>query len=102
MINYLAENGLSNNFIEAIKSKWSIIYDDAKLHAVGMSAQLEAYNTTLNDLTAQIDETLAKQAGMDPESEGYAAYQIVIDRYKDLASKLRVKIDDFTRRLTKQ
>lgn len=100
LINYLVEDlNAPRDLINAIKAKWSIVYDDAKLHVVGMSAQLEAYNTTLNDLQTQIASTKEKQASMDAESEGYAAYQLVLDRYEQLAARLREKIDYFTQKL---
>lgn len=101
LINYLVEEHMSANLVDAVKAKWSILYDDAKLVVVSMSAQLEAYNSTLNDLMSQIEAAKSKQASMDAESEGYAAYQLVIDKYEQLAARLRDKVNDYTQKLAK-
>lgn len=101
LINYLVEEHMSANLVDAVKAKWSILYDDAKLAVVSMSAQLEAYNSTLNDLMSQIEAAKSKQASMDAESEGYAAYQLIIDKYEQLAARLRDKVNDYTQKLAK-
>lgn len=100
-INYMKSLGVSSTFIDVIQSNWSILYEDALMRMTLTSGKLEAYQSTLTELNTHLNAVKSKQASMATDSEGYAAYQLIIDKYTSLIEQLKSKINDLTAVLAK-
>lgn len=78
--------------IECIKSMWREHYDTAMKAAIRASAQVDAYQTVLNNVESDIAAVQVTMQSMDPTSEGYAAHQQILDSYLKQKEQLQSRI----------
>lgn len=96
MLSAIQSNGAISSELDCVKSMWSDAYDGAMRLALKSSAQLEAYNTVLVNVNADIDLVRSKMQAMDPTTEGYAAHQQILDSYIKQRDKLQSRIAELT------
>lgn len=79
---------------QAAELKWK---DDMQVElakSLRQNALLQAYNDTLNEVKVRLSTIKDAQSKMTNDSEGFAAYQIIIDQYNALIAKIESKISE--------
>lgn len=79
--------------IDCFKAMFATTYEDERNKAIASSAKLQAYLTVFEQVNGNIANVMEKMQTLNPESEGYAAHQQILDRYNAEAETLRLEID---------
>lgn len=79
--------------IDCFKAMFDARYEDERNQAIQSSSKLQAYQTVFEQVQQNIAGVMEKMSTLNPESEGYAAHQQILDRYNAEAETLRTEID---------